>query len=587
MWQVRKSTLGVMAGIPGDFKPVAFIEDSCVPVEHLADYVGRIQDMCRQFDRQLSLYAHASVGVIHLRPVLNLKQPEDLEILTGISERAYELVKKYGGSWSGEHGDGLVRSYKLREFFGDEIYEAFHEVKRILDPLGIMNPGKIVDAQRPTENLRIHPGYQVHHPPTFYRFEREMGFARAVEMCTGVGQCRKTISGTMCPSYIATRDEEHSTRGRANALRTAISGRLGPDGFTSERLYRVLDLCLECKACKSECPSNVDMAKMKAEFLGHYYERHGLPLQKRLVAGSRRSAELASRWPAFANLVTGAGITRFLLEYFAGFDARRRLPKYAARTLMQWYGRNPQSPVPGDRPAVTIFADTFSNFYEPSVGRSAFELLDALGFEVRLASPGCCGRPLISAGLLGRAKRNGAALIRKLESIPGPILVLEPSCYSTFKDDYPDLMDDARRTTEVVERIFSLEEFLGLPENAAKLDTVFEKNGRRLLFHGHCQQKALIGSEPTLNLLRHLPGVEIEEVPAGCCGMAGSFGYEKQHYELSEKIGSRHLLPAVRKAAADTRIVVSGFSCRSQIEHFTGRKAVHPAEVLAEALCRR
>ncbi|MEJ2144356.1 MAG: FAD-binding protein [Acidobacteriota bacterium] len=528
VWQVRKGTLGVLMRVRGDFKPVAFIEDSCVPVEHLADYVGQIRNICRHFDRQVSLYAHASVGVIHFRPVLNLK--------------------------------------------------------KVFDPLGIMNPGKIVDASPPTEHLRIHPGYRVSHPPTFYRFEHEMGFAGAVEMCTGVGQCRKTISGTMCPSYIATRDEEHSTRGRANALRAAVSGRLGPDGFTSDRLYQVLDLCLECKACKSECPTNVDMAKMKAEFLGHYYERHGLPLQKRLVAGTRRSAEFASRWPAFANLVTGAGITRFLLEYFAGFDARRRLPRYAAQTLMQWYWQRAGSPAAGDRPVVTIFADTFSNFYEPSVGRSAFELLKALGFDVHLASPGCCGRPLISAGLLGRAKRNGAALIRKLESIPGPILVLEPSCYSTFKDDYLDLIDDVERTAQVVARIFSLEEFLGQPENAVKLETVFEKSHRHLLFHGHCQQKALIGSEPTLNLLHHLPGVEIEEVPDGCCGMAGSFGYEKGHYELSEKIGSRHLLPAVRAAAPDTRIVVSGFSCRSQIEHFTGRKAIHPVEALAEAL---
>ena len=587
VWKVRKSTLGVMMGIRGDFKPVAFIEDSCVPVEHLADYVRQIQDICRRFDRQLSLYAHASVGVIHLRPVLNLKQAEDLRILARISEQAFELVRKYGGSWSGEHGDGLVRSYKLREFFGDEIYEAFREVKRIFDPLGLMNPGKIVDAEPPTEHLRIHPDYRVSHPPTYYRFEREMGFGRAVEMCTGVGHCRKTISGTMCPSYIATLDEEHSTRGRANALRSAISGRLGPDGFTSERLYQVLDLCLECKACKSECPSNVDMAKMKAEFLSHYYERHGLPLQKRLVAGSRRSAEIASRWPAVANLIAGSGIARYLLERFAGFDGRRRLPKYADSTLVHWYRHRKSSSAAEPRPVVSLFADTFTNFYEPVVGRSACELLETLGFSVRLIAPGCCGRPLISAGLLRKARLNGAKLIRNLEGIPGPLLVLEPSCYSTLKDDYLDLMEDMQRTRRVVDRIFTLEEFLSAPENEERLESAFETEVRRLLFHGHCQQKALIGAEPTLRLLHRMPGVEIEEVPAGCCGMAGSFGYEKDHYELSEKIGSRHLLPAVRAAAPDTRIVVSGFSCRCQIEHFTGRKAMHPVEVLAEAIRKR
>ncbi len=586
VWQVRKSTLGVMLAVKGDFKPVAFIEDSCVPVEHLADYVGQIQEICRSYDRALTLYAHASVGVIHLRPLLNLKQPEDLRILRGISERAFELVRQYGGSWSGEHGDGLVRSYKLPEFFGEEIYEAFREVKRLFDPPGLMNPGKIVDAGSPTEHLRIDPGYRVSHPPTYYRFEREMGFARAVEMCTGVGHCRKTVSGTMCPSYIATLDEEHSTRGRANALRSAISGRLGPEGFTSERLYQVLDLCLECKACKAECPTNVDMAKMKAEFLSHYYEHHGLPLEKRLVAGTRRSAELASHWPSLANLVAGSAATRSLLERFAGIDARRRLPRYASTTLMRWHARRPSKGDGTGAPLVTLFADTFTNFYQPGVGRSALELLETLGFEVRLVAPGCCGRPLISAGQLDRARRNGAELIRRLESIPGPILVLEPSCYSTFKDDYLDLIEEPSRTAAVVERIFSLEEFLALPENAPKLDDVFEDGPRHLLFHGHCQQKALIGAEPTLKLLRRLPRVEIEEVPDGCCGMAGSFGYEKEHYELSEKIGSRHLLPAVRDAGPDTRIVVAGFSCRSQIEHFTGRRAVHPAEALAEALRR-
>lgn len=588
IWQVRKNALGVLLSVKGDAKPLPFIEDSAIPVAHLAEYVAEIQELCKKLDRQLAMYAHASVGVIHLRPLLNLKNEEDVQILQTISEEAFKLVQKYGGSWSGEHGDGLVRSYKIPEFYGDQLYQAFREVKATFDPAGIMNPGKIVNPQRMTENLRISPEYKTAFPATYYRFEEEGGFDRAIEMCTGVGQCRKTLVGSMCPSYIATRDEEHSTRGRANALRSAISGKIGPNGFTSQRLYEVMDLCLECKACKSECPSNVDMAKMKAEFLSHYYEEHGVPLRKRLVAATRRNAELASRLPALANFIITNRVSRWLLERIVGFDARRTPPTYARQTLEEWFGKHYRPHPEGKaRGKVQLFADTFANYNEPQVGIAAVRVLSHLGYDVELFNPGCCGRPIISAGLLQKARENGARLLKRVADHPdqeSPIIVLEPSCYSTFKDDYLDLMEDREGARKLAARVHSIEEFVSREEVFPLLQSSLDPGPSRILFHGHCQQKALTGSDSALKLFRAIPGSQVEEAGPGCCGMAGSFGYEMEHYRLSEKIGRRHLLPAVESSNGATAVAVPGFSCRSQIRHFTNKGALHPAEILATCL---
>jgi Fe-S oxidoreductase len=588
VWGVRKNALGVMLGIKGDFKPLPFIEDSCIPVEHLAEYVAKIKAICDRYNRRLALYAHASVGVIHLRPLLNLKQEEDLQILQSISEEAFDLVVGYKGSWSGEHGDGLVRSYKLKEFFGEQLYEALREVKKVFDPKGLMNPGKIIDPPPMTESLRIHPGYRTAIPKTYYRFESEGGFDHAVEMCTGVGQCRKTLTGIMCPSFIATGDEEHSTRGRANALRAIISGELGTADFSSDRLYEVMDLCIECKGCKTECPSGVDMAKMKAEFLAHYYEQKGLPLRKRIVGNTRSTAELASLVPGLSNLVMNSSLSRKLLEKWAGFDTRRSLPSFAKQTFNSWFKKR-KSPSTDVRPdhRIVLFSDTFSNYYEPSVARSAVSVLEAMNFSVILGEAGCCGRPLISAGLLEKAKIQGAQVIKALDRIcpESRILVLEPSCYSTFKDDYLDLLDDRESTKRVVDRIVSIEELMADPKlSLEEVSLLFAATDHSILLHGHCQQKALLGSKITAEMLGQIPGAVIEEIPEGCCGMAGSFGYEKEHYDLSRKIAERHLVPAVSAASDLTEIAVSGFSCRSQIKHLTGRKSYHPVEVLARHL---
>jgi FAD/FMN-containing dehydrogenase/Fe-S oxidoreductase len=586
VWQVRKNALGVLLGTKGDAKPLPFIEDASVPVERLRDYIAGILDICSKHQRPLAMYAHASAGLIHVRPILNLKQAEDVEILQKISAEAFDLVMQYGGAWSGEHGDGLVRSYKNREFFGDRLMNAFREVKKAFDPHWLMNPGKIVDAPAMTENLRIHPGYRAEIPETYFRFEEEQGFDRAVEMCTGVGHCRKTTGGTMCPSYMATRDEEHSTRGRANALRLAMSGKLGPERLTGNRLYEALDLCLECKACKSECPSNVDMAKLKAEFLAHYFQRHGFPVGKRLVGGIRRAAETGSRFPSLFNLVSQNRIARFLLERFAGLDRRRTPPALASRTLTSLW-QDFQSNSAADRPPVGLFADTFTNYYEPSIGIAAAKVLDELGFRVELLEGGCCGRPLISAGMLGQARAQGGALVGSLLAAVDrglPIVVLEPGCFAALRDDLTDLAEDCAAARRVADAVCSLEEFLTRENLGQRMASLAKAQPDGVVFHGHCQQKALIGTSAASRLFSQLSQKPVEALDSGCCGMAGSFGYEKKHYEISEKIGERRLFPAVREAGPETPIVAPGFSCRAQIRHFTGKQALHPAEWIARLL---
>ena len=588
VWTVRKNALGILLGMKGDEKPLPFIEDACVPAEHLSEYIARVLKICQDKGRRVAMYAHASVGVIHVRPILNLKKQEDVDILRSISAQIFELVREYGGSWSGEHGDGLVRSYKNQEFFGNQLYHAFRDIKGIFDPSGLMNPGKIVASQEISENLRIHPGYRAHIPTSFYRFEEDQGFDRAIEMCTGVGHCRKTLSGTMCPSYMATLQEKDSTRGRANALRMAMTGRLGTKGLTSPELYEVLDLCLECKACKSECPSNVDMARIKSEFLGHYYQEHGLPLGKKLFSRIRQTAQWASHIPNFANVLMSNYLSRWLLEKVAGIDRRRKAPIFATQTFTRWFTENRAALTGGTGPEVALFVDTFVNFYEPSVGTAAVRLLKELDYRVVLADVGCCGRPLISAGQLAAVKSQGNQLIQNLKAFADreiPIIVLEPSCLSTLSDDYSDLMDDRDSCRKVVQSISSLEDFLTTGKVWPKFVERMGAGPRQLLFHGHCQQKALFGTTNSLQALNSLRETKVEAVDSGCCGMAGSFGYEKSHYRLSEQVGEHRLFPAVRSADSDSEIVASGFSCRSQIEHFTGRRAKHLAEVLAHYLC--
>jgi Fe-S oxidoreductase len=466
------------------------------------------------------------------------------------------------------------------------MFQAFRETKAAFDPRGLMNPGNIVGSPGVTEHLRYGARYKTWEPKTLLDFSVQGGFAAAVEMCNGVGVCRKKLEGTMCPSYMATRDEEHSTRGRANALRAVLSGQVPATDFAGKRLYEVMDLCLECKGCKAECPSNVDMAKMKYEFLHHYHAVNGLPLRNRLFGHIARLSWLGSRLAPISNWIARSWPNRLLMEWVAGIDRRRPLPDFARETFTDWFdGR--RAPAEAPRGDVVLFHDTFITYNAPEIGRAAVELLETAGYRVQLVDKKCCGRPLISKGMLDEAKAHAEWNVARL--LPwvdrgAAIVGLEPSCLLTLRDETVELVrtDEARR---VAASAFLLEEFL-LRERARGLTLPFVANGharKQALLHGHCHQKAMVGTAPTVAALRWA-GYEVAEVDSGCCGMAGSFGFEREHYEVSVTLGNRRLAPAVKSAAAETEIVAPGVSCRQQIEHLAGRRAKHPAQILREAL---
>jgi len=583
VWLIRKKGLGLMLGIKGNKKPLPFIEDAGIPTPVLPEYIDRVLKICKKHQTEVAMYAHASVGVIHVRPILDLRLKEDIERFQKIADETFELVQHYGGSWSGEHGDGLVRSAYNEKFFGPKLYQAFREVKQLFDPENRMNPGKIVDAQPITENLRYGASYNDKSFPTEYQYREDQSFENAVHMCTGVGECRKILGGTMCPSFKATRDEEHSTRGRANALRLAMSGQLNGEGITSHRLREVLDLCLSCKACKSECPSNVDMAKLKSEVSQQYYDKHGASLRDKMI---RRSSDVARQFSGstagLVNKIQQSQWFRAGLEKVAGFDRRRVLPEFASETFSQWFAKNDNPPKP-DAPQVALFADTYLNYHEPQIGIAAYQLLSACGYEVLLAEAGCCQRPKISHGFLREAKQAGLKTTQNLDSYLKkkiPVVVCEPSCASALNDDLPDLIEDESLAKRLQSGVQMIDQFLFRERAAGRLNVDFSATAPELLIHGHCHQKALYGTQAMKSLLETTPDQRVSEIDSGCCGMAGSFGYEQEHYELSEKIGSSVLFPAVKNADEATQIIACGFSCRHQIEHFTDRKAKHWVETI-------
>jgi FAD/FMN-containing dehydrogenase/Fe-S oxidoreductase len=586
IWKVRKVGMGLLLGMKGDRKPVAGIEDSAVPPERLADYVRRLDGILRRHGAHAAYYGHASVGCLHVRPIIDLKQDIEVERLHAIATEVCDLVMEYGGAMSAEHGDGLSRSCWNERLFGSAIYQAFRELKAAFDPRKLMNPGKIVDAPPMTANLRYGGTYRARQLQTFYSFAREGGFDRAVEMCSGMAMCRKKLEGTMCPSFMATREEEHSTRGRANALRAAINGHLPAEALTSRRLYEVMDLCLECKGCKAECPSSVDMAKLKYEFLAQYYARHGTPLRARLFGNIERLNRLGCAFAPASNWVVSRAPVRWALDRFLGIHRNRRLPPFAAQTFDRWFGSRRGNRPKATRGPVVLFNDTYMTYNYPEIGKAAVKVLETAGFEVILPDKKCCGRPMISKGLIRQAKANAAYNLDRLSPYAAkgiPIVGCEPSCILTFRDEYPDLLDDPRTET-LRKHTFLMEEFLlGLRERG-ELELPFADGAKAILLHGHCHQKALVGTSPSLQVLRALPGARVEEVDSGCCGMAGSFGYEKEHYELSLAIGGRRLFPAIEAMGPDGEVVAAGVSCRQQIAHGTGRQARHLVEILAEAL---
>jgi len=585
IWYVRKVGLGLLMSIKGDHKPIPFIEDAAVPIEHLATYIGQIQDLAAEHDTRVGYYAHASAGVIHVRPLIDLKTEQGVSRMRAIADGAFDLVEGYGGANSGEHGDGLARSEFNERIFGPELYHAFRKLKGIFDPQGIMNPGKIVDAGPMTENLRFGPAYKVRFPDVVYDYSADMGFDRAIEMCNGAGVCRKLDSGTMCPSFQATREEEHSTRGRANLLRAGISGLLPPEVYTSERMFEALDLCLECKSCKAECPSGVDMAKLKAEWLGHYFAVHGVPLRSRLFANIHTLSKWGSAFAPLSNWALQSGPVRWLMQVTLGIHHKRVMPSFARVPFDRWFKQRQAPANKGERGQVVLFHDTFLTYNEPEIGIAATELLEAAGYEVVIVEKReCCGRPMISKGLLKQAKANAERNVELLAPYAErgvPIVGCEPSCILTIRDDYPELVPgEAARA--VAGATVTLEEFVAQEIEAGTL--AFNDEARKVLLHGHCYQKALVGTEAAQAALGGPANYTVEEIPSGCCGMAGSFGYEHEHFELSQQIGELVLLPAVREAGEDVEIVAAGTSCRHQIALGTGREARHPALVLREAL---
>jgi Fe-S oxidoreductase len=580
IWKLRKAGLGLLLGMKGDKKPIAFVEDTCVDPRHLRDFVPRFADIFAKHDTTGAYYGHCSVGCLHIRPVIDLKTPRGLEQVKAIADEITDLVLEFGGTISSEHGDGRARSPFLERMYGPTLMQAFRRLKKAFDPDNRMNPGNIVDSPGIIENLRYGVSYTTWEPKTLLDFSGQGGFAAAVEMCNGVGVCRKKLEGTMCPSYMATRDEEHSTRGRANALRAVLSGRLPPREFTGTRLYEVMDLCLECKGCKAECPANVDMAKLKYEFLYHYYQANGLPLRNRLFGRVARWSALGARTPRLSNAINALTPVRWLLEKTVGIDRRRPLPALALETFEDWFrGRAP-------RGEVVLFHDTFVTYNTPSIGQAAVQVLESAGYRVVLVDRKCCGRPLISKGMLDEAREHAAWNVARLAPYARrgvAIVGLEPSCLLTLRDESVDLLrtDDAR---VVGEQSLLFEQFL-MAERARGLDVRWAPAARKALLHGHCHQKAMVGTAPTVAVLKWA-GYDVSEVDSGCCGMAGSFGFEREHYDVSVALGNRRLAPAVKAAGADTTVVAPGISCRQQIEHLAGRRAKHPAEALRDALAR-
>ncbi|MGE3539693.1 MAG: FAD-binding and (Fe-S)-binding domain-containing protein [Candidatus Tectimicrobiota bacterium] len=585
VWKVRKAGLGLLMSRRDDLKPIAFIEDTAVDPAKLPDFLRRFRHIIESHDTTAGYYGHASVGCLHIRPGINLKQKSEVDKMFTMMQEISDLVLEYGGCMSGEHGDGLARSWLNEKHFGPVLYQAFKDVKRAFDPENRMNPGKVVDGPSPLENLRHGPTFQAVDIKTNLDFSRDGGLLTAIDMCNGNGECRKLTGATMCPSYMATRDEKHSTRGRANALRAIISGRLPREEYTGQGLYDVLDLCLECKACKTECPSNVDMAKLKYEFLSHYYARHGTPLRARLFAHIATVNRLGQMLAPLANWVSQSAAGKWL-QSALGIAPQRTLPPFALETFSTWFFRRQRPAQKAARGQVVLFHDTFMEYNYPEVGRAATQLLEAAGFEVLLVERKCCGRPAISKGQIQQsrayAEYNVHALLpyaRRGMAIVG----VEPSCILTLREDYLDLVPGPEAQL-VAQQSLTIDEFLHQLQQRGELDLEFSEVPKQLLVHGHCHQKALVGTSPTLALLRLPKGFTVQEIPSGCCGMAGSFGYEAEHYDVSLQIGQQRLFPAVQGADSTVEIVADGISCRQQILHATGRQARHLVEVLWEAV---
>jgi FAD/FMN-containing dehydrogenase/Fe-S oxidoreductase len=618
LWEVRKAGLNIMMSLKGDGKPVSFIEDCAVPLQHLAEYTDSLTQVFRRHGSRGTWYAHASVGTLHVRPILDMRR-DGAAKMRAIAEEASELVRKHKGAYSGEHGDGLCRGEWVRWQFGPRITEAFGQIKQLFDPIGLLSPQRMVDPppMDDTRLMRFAPTYKVipltpaldwrawdvQNDPATERIsapgtggDPAQGFAKAVEMCNNNGHCRKFDAGTMCPSYRVTRDEQHLTRGRANTLRLAVSGQLGADGLASEAVRDALDLCVSCKGCKRDCPTGVDMAKMKVEFLHHWHAKHGWRLKDRLIAALPDYAAWASRFAPLLNLRNRIPFLARLGERWLGFSAQRSLPAWRSRHFFNTPHRGAsRDELLGAQRPVVLFVDTFNGYFEADNASAALRVLQAAGYSVHVAVKGgdgkghlCCGRTHLASGQVDAAKAKARELLDALAPLAVlgiPIVGLEPSCLLTLRDEML-AMGFGAEARAVADQALLLEEFLAREADAGRLNGLkarLQPLAQPVLLHGHCHQKAFDAVSPVLQVLRLIPGADPKLIESSCCGMAGSFGYEAAHHEVSMKMAELSLLPAVRQAP-DAIVVADGTSCRHQIHDGAGREAIHAAVLLARQL---
>jgi Fe-S oxidoreductase len=601
IWTLRKAGLGLLGNLPGDEKAVPVIEDTAVDVNDLPAYIADFNKILDKYGLHAVHYAHAGSGEIHLRPIINLKTNEGNALFRIIAEEIATLVKKYKGSLSGEHGDGRLRGEFIPQMVGQKNYELLRQIKYTWDPHNIFNPNKIVDTPSMNTMLRYTPGQQTPTFNTIFRYHNQDVLQHA-EQCNGSGDCRKThlSGGTMCPSFMATKNEKDTTRARANILREFLTNSKEVNRFNHKEIYDVMDLCLSCKGCKNECPSNVDVAKLKAEFLQHYYDANGVPFRSRLIANFTKSARLGAMMPGLYNFAMTNSFISKMIKRISGFAEERSMPVMYKVTLEKWYNKNKlskkserlaSSPPLGDGgKTVNFFCDEFTNYNDTEIGIKAITLLERLGYTVIIPKHIESGRAWLSKGLLRDAKKianTNIELLKNIITADAPLIGIEPSAILTFRDEYIDLATDENfaAAKALSKNVFLIDEFIAAEIEKGNISKEqFTKEKKLIQLHGHCQQKALSSVAPSVKLLSLPENYTVETIPSGCCGMAGSFGYEKEHYELSMKVGELVLFPTVRKQAAEVIIAAPGTSCRHQVKDGTGRKALHPVEILYEAL---
>lgn len=594
VWALRKAGLGLLSNVEGDARPVSVVEDTAVLPEYLPDYINEFKEILHKYNLWSVYHAHAATGELHLRPVLNLREKADVEIFRKVALKTAQLVKKYKGSISGEHGDGRLRGEFIPILLGEHNYQLIREIKHTFDPNNCFNPGKIVDSPPMSSGFRFEPGKPLPHYKTYFDYSKTGGLIEQIAKCNGSGDCRKTekMGGTMCPSYMASKNEYNTPRARANVMREVFSTTKG-NPFVNEDIKQILDLCLSCKACKAECPSSVDIAKLKAEFLQHYYEKKGTPLRTRLVANFGNIYQLASIWPQAANVILSSAFMR-VTGSVLGFSPMRKFPVLDKLTLKKWLKyelSKLNKQLPENAPLVYLFIDEFSNFSETGIGQKTVKLLVTLGYRVEILPNKPSGRAHFSKGMIRKAQQYAIQNVTLFSSMPdSAILVgIEPSAILSFRDEYPEIVPESLRekATKLARRTFLIDDFIAREFIAGRIDQkLFSTENQTIWLHGHCQQKALISTKSTLTMLQIPKNHIVKEINSGCCGMAGSFGFEKEHYKVSMQVGELVLFPTIRNLPDNVLIAAPGTSCRHQILDGTNRKAIHPIELLYNALIK-